>query len=163
METKTEQKDSIIRSQIIPLNDMTLLLPNTCIAEVINYSEPTPVEGAPDWFLGNLLWRGITIPIVSFEKANDVPASETSKSTRIAVLNGVSGNDKLSFYGVVVQGIPRLSSLKQTDIQEKNSSGEKLPWALSQTSIGDLDAVIPDQVEIEKMLKKAGAQTGGIY
>lgn len=158
-----EQKQSIIRSQIIPLNGMTLVLPNTCIAEVINYSEPMPVEDAPDWFLGNLLWRGITIPIVSFEKANTVPMAETSRTTRIAVLNGVSGNEKLSFYGVVVQGIPRLAALEQTDIQENVNADVALPLALTQTEIGDQEAVIPDQVKIEQMLQKAGAQTGGIY
>ena len=92
-----EKNASIVRSQIIPLNGMSLVLPNTCIAEVINYSAPMPVENAPDWFLGNLLWRGITIPIVSFEAANEVPSAEISKVTRIAVLNGVSGKNKLSF------------------------------------------------------------------
>jgi chemosensory pili system protein ChpC len=122
-----------------------------------------PVENAPDWFLGNLLWRGITIPIVSFEAANEVPSAEISKVTRIAVLNGVSGKNKLSFYGVIVQGIPRLAALEQTDIQEKAKADSVLPCALSQTEIADQDAVIPDQVKIENMLEKAGAQTGGIY
>ncbi|WP_455198526.1 chemotaxis protein CheW [Kaarinaea lacus] len=163
MKTNTEQKDSIVRSQIIPLTSMSLVLPNTCIAEVINYSEPMPVENAPGWFLGNLLWRGITIPVVSFEAANEVPAAEISRSTRIAVLNGVSGNDKLSFYGVVVQGIPRLAALEKNEIQEKANPDVSLPLALSQTEIADQDAVIPDQVKIEEMLQKAGAQTGGIY
>lgn len=158
-----EQKASIVRSQIIPLTDMNLVLPNTCIAEVINYSEPMPVDNAPDWFLGNLLWRGITIPVVSFEAANEVPSAGISKATRIAVLNGVSGNEKLSFYGVVVQGIPRLAALEQEEIQEKVNSDVTLPYALSQTEIADQDAVIPDQVKIEQLLKKAGAQTGGIY
>lgn len=158
-----EQKKSVVRSQIIPLTGMSLVLPNTCIAEVINYSEPMPVENAPGWFLGNLLWRGITIPVVSFETANDVPAAEIGKATRIAVLNGVSGNDKLSFYGVIVQGIPRLASLEETDIQEKANPDVVLPLALSQNEIADQDAVIPDQVKIEALLKKAGAQTGGIY
>lgn len=158
-----EKNASIVRSQIIPLKGMSLVLPNTCIAEVINYSAPMPVEKAPDWFLGNLLWRGITIPVVSFEAANDVPSAEITKSTRIAVLNGVSGKDRLSFYGVVVQGIPRLAALEQTDIQEKVNAESVLPCALSQTEIADQDAVIPDQVKIENMLEKAGAQTGGIY
>lgn len=158
-----EQKASIVRSQIIPLTGMNLVLPNTCIAEVINYSAPIPVEKAPDWFLGNLLWRGITIPVVSFEGVNELPSAEISKGTRIAVLNGVSGKEKLSFYGVVVQGIPRLAALQQTDIQEKANPDVSLPCALSQSEIAEQDAVIPDQVKIENMLEKAGAQTGGIY
>ena len=106
-----EQAESIVRTQVIPLTGMNLVLPNTSIAEVINYSTPSPVKNSPDWYLGVVSWRGINIPLVSFEKANDVKAARKSKSTRIAVLNGVSGNDKLSFYGVVVQGIPRLASL----------------------------------------------------
>lgn len=158
-----EQAENIVRSQIIPLNGINLVLPNTCIAEVINYIEPTPVENAPDWFLGNILWRGIEIPVVSFEVANEVPSAKNSEAARIAVLNGVSGEEKLSFYGIVVQGIPRLVTLKKDDIKEKDSSELGFPLALSQTEMGDLDAVIPDQEKIENMLKNAGAQTGGIY
>ena len=66
------QAESIIRTQIIPLTDMNLVLPNTSIAEVIGYSKPSPVKKSPDWFLGMMNWRGLTIPIVSFEKANEV-------------------------------------------------------------------------------------------
>ncbi len=156
------QTESIVRTQIIPLTGMNLVLPNTSIAEVINYSTPTTVKGAPDWYLGTVNWRGINIPLVSFEKANEVKAARKSKLTRIAVLNGVSGNDKLSFYGVVVQGIPRLVSLEESSIQEANSSTTKLPLALSQVTIADQEAVIPDQIKIEKLLKQSGAEVSHI-
>ena len=156
------QTESIVRTQIIPLTGMNLVLPNTSIAEVINYSKPSPIAGAPDWYLGMVSWRGINIPLVSFEKANEVKAARKSKSTRIAVLNGVSGNDKLSFYGVVVQGIPRLASLDESSIQEINKPATELPLALSQTTIADQDAVIPDQIKIEKLLKIAGAEVSHI-
>ena len=154
------QAESIIRTQIIPLTDMNLVMPNTSIAEVIGYSKPSAVNGSPDWFLGMVSWRGLTIPIVSFEKANEVKFSRKSKSTRIAVLNGLSGNNELSFYGVVVQGIPRLASLDESSIQEISKPKMKLPLALAQAEIADQDAVIPDQEKIEKMLKKAGVVVG---
>lgn len=157
------QAEEIVRSQIITLNGINLVLPNTCIAEVINYTEPTPVEDAPDWFLGNILWRGITIPIVSFETANEVSQPDTSGSIRIAVLNGVSGEEKLPFYGIVVQGIPRLVTLKESDIKENDHTDQVLPLVVSQIEMDDLEAVIPDQQKLEAMLKNAGAQTGGIY
>ncbi|MEE8378804.1 MAG: chemotaxis protein CheW [Gammaproteobacteria bacterium] len=157
-----EQAESIVRTQIIPLTGMNLVLPNTSIAEVINYSTPSAVEGAPDWYLGVVSWRGINIPLVSFEKANDVKAARKSKSTRIAVLNGVSGNDKLSFYGVVVQGIPRLASLEESSIQEVAKPAVSLPLALAQVTVAEQDAVIPDQIKIEKLLKQAGAEVSHI-
>ncbi|MCK4586797.1 MAG: chemotaxis protein CheW [Gammaproteobacteria bacterium] len=156
------QTESIVRTQIIPLTGMSLVLPNTSIAEVINYSTPSSVKGSPDWYLGMVSWRGINIPLVSFEKANEVKAARKSKLTRIAVLNGVSGNDKLSFYGVVVQGIPRLASLDESSIQEIANPTTKLPLALSQATVADQDAVIPDQIKIEKLLKQAGAEVSHI-
>jgi chemosensory pili system protein ChpC len=150
------QAESIVRTQIIPLTDMNLVLPNTSIAEVIGYSKPEPVKNSPDWFLGMTNWRGLSIPIVSFEKANEVKFARQSKSTRIAVLNGISGNDELSFYGIVVQGIPRLASLDEDSIQEITKPKVTLPLALAQAEVAEQDAVIPDQEQIEKMLKKAG-------
>ena len=151
------QAESIVRTQIIPLTGINLVLPNTSIAEVINYSKPSPVKDAPDWYLGMVSWRGINIPLISFETANEVKLAKKSKSTRIAVLNGVSGNDKLSFYGVVVQGIPRLASLEESGIHEIINPTVKLPLALAQATVADQDAVIPDQLKIEKLLKQAGA------
>ena len=156
------QVESIVRTQIIPLTDMNLVLPNTSIAEVIGYSKPVPVKNSPDWFLGMANWRGLTIPIVSFEKANEVKFARKSKSTRIAVLNGISGNSELSFYGVVVQGIPRLASLDEASILAVENPKVNLPLALAQTEIEEQDAVIPDQEQIEKMLKKAGVTVGHV-
>jgi len=156
------QVESIVRTQIIPLTDMNLVLPNTSIAAVIGYSKPVPVKNSPDWFLGMANWRGLTIPIVSFEKANEVKFARKSKSTRIAVLNGISGNSELSFYGVVVQGIPRLASLDEASILAVENPKVNLPLALAQTEIEEQDAVIPDQEQIEKMLKKAGVTVGHV-
>jgi chemosensory pili system protein ChpC len=154
------QAESIIRTQVIPLTGMNLVLPNTCIAEVIGYSKPSPVKKSPDWLLGMVNWRGLTIPIISFEKANEVKFARQSKLTRIAVLNGISGNNDLSFYGVVVQGIPRLASLDEASLQEITQPKVKLPLALAQAEVAEQDAVIPDQAEIEKMIKKAGVVVG---
>ena len=156
-----EQAETIVRTQIIPLTGMNLVLPNTCIAEVISFSEPGPVDDSPEWLLGMVLWRGVTIPVVSFEMANEVPAANTTKITRITVLNGISGNDELSFYGIVAQGIPRLASLDEASIQVIENPDMKLPLALAQAEIAGQGTVIPDQVKIEKLLKKAGVVVSG--
>ena len=159
---QTAQTKSIVRSQIVPLEGMNLVLPNTCIAEVIAYSEPEAIDKAPDWLLGTIAWRGVRIPIISFEMANEVPAVKASKASRIAVLNGLSGESDLSFYGVVVQGIPRLVALDEASINAVSKPEMKLPLALEQAVIADQSAVIPDQDKIENMLNKAGAKVSTI-
>ena len=58
--TQTEEISSVIRTQLIPLADMNMLLPNTCIAEVIALGDLTPVEKSPDWFLSMMNWRGVS-------------------------------------------------------------------------------------------------------
>jgi chemosensory pili system protein ChpC len=148
--------DSVVRTQLVPLCDMQVLLPNTCIAEVIAYQAPEAVSNAPDWLLGMINWRGVHIPLISFESANGQSWQSTTGQQRIAVLNGISGNDDLPFYGIVVQGIPRLLTLDRDSISAIAKPPVKLPMALEQAQFGDESAVIPDQDKIEKMIIKQG-------
>ena len=63
------KKTQYIHSQMLALSGDPLVLPNTAVAEIINYVEPTPVKDAPDWLLGTLDWRGYRIPLLSLEQA----------------------------------------------------------------------------------------------
>lgn len=152
--TQTDEKSSVVRTQLIPLADMHMLLPNTCIAEVISLGELNPVKKTPDWFLGMMDWRGVRIPVISFEAANGISTDTLTSRARVAVLNGISGEKKLPFYGVVSQGIPKLMSLDKSAISTIKKPRLKLPLAREQTQLADVDAAIPDQDKIEKLLVK---------
>lgn len=151
---KTDELSSVVRTQLIPLADMNMLLPNTCIAEVITLGELNPVKKSPEWFLGMMDWRGVRIPVISFEAANGISAAAPPRSARVAVLNGISEDEKLPFYGVISQGIPKLMALEKSAIEVNKKPDHKLPLASEQTQIADVSAVIPDQVKIEKLLVK---------
>lgn len=153
---QTETIHTAVRTQLLPLNDMNLVLPNTCIAEVINMQPIEPIKKSAEWLLGRISWRGIHVPVISFEKANGVATVTNSKNTRIAVLNSLSGDKDIPFYGIVMQGIPKLLSLQMTDINAIKKPGVKLPIAQQQAMVNDVAAVIPDQEKIEKMLLKEG-------
>ncbi len=47
-----------IRGVLIAVTGARVLLPNATVAEVITYSPPDPIEGAPAWMLGRIRWRG---------------------------------------------------------------------------------------------------------
>lgn len=146
-----------VRSQLIPLADMRLLLPTTCIAEIIDWQVPEPVDDAPVWWLGMLEWRGLRIPLLSFEAANDRPRGEISRRGRIAVLNGIGGDPELPFYALQLQGIPRLTLVDQANIGAVSEPEEPLPLVLEYAMLQEQEVLVPDQDKLEALLKSAGA------
>jgi len=153
---QTDTTSTVVRTQLLPLTDMSLVLPNTCIAEVINMQAIEPIKKSAKWLLGMTSWRGIHVPVISFETANNVATDELSKNTRIAVLNSLGGDKDIPFYGVIIQGIPKLLSLQMSDVDPIKKPDVKLPIAQQQAMIDDIATVIPDQEKIEKMLIKEG-------
>ena len=60
--------DRDIRGVLITVPQGRLLLPNASVAEVITFSDPDPIEGAPAWLLGNIRWRGWRLPLLSYSR-----------------------------------------------------------------------------------------------
>ena len=150
------QPGTTVRSQLIPLADMRLLLPTTCIAEIVDWREPEAVDGAPAWLLGILEWRGLRIPLLSFEAANGRPRGEVSRRGRIAVLNGIGGDPELPFYALQLQGIPRLVQVDQANIGTISEPGESLPLVRDHAMLQDAEVLIPDLDGLEALIKSAG-------
>lgn len=145
-----------VRSQLIPLADMYLLLPTTCIAEIIDWQQPEAVPDAPEWLLGMLAWRSLRIPLLSFEAANGRPRGEISRRGRIAVLNGIGGDPELPFYALQLQGIPHLTLVDQANIGAISEPEESLPLVLAYAMLQEQAVLIPDQDKLEALIKSAG-------
>ena len=71
-----------IYSLLIPLADARLLVPRACVAEVIGYQNPSPMERAPPWYLGLLNWNARSLPLVSFELACGLPMPAPGSRSR---------------------------------------------------------------------------------
>ncbi len=150
---QTNEKSSVIRAQLIPLSNMAIVLPNTCIAEVISLGELNPVKKTPRWFLGMMDWRGVRIPVISFEAANDIASNIPMHKVRVTVLNSISdNNDELPFYGIVSQGIPKLMRLEKSAISTLKAPGQHFPLVSEQAQLADVVAMIPDQHKVEALL-----------
>src|ERR1039457_3333395 len=66
-----------VYSLLIPLADARLLVPRACVAEVVGYQNPAPMDGAPPWYLGLVNWNARSVPLVSFECACGLPVPPT--------------------------------------------------------------------------------------
>lgn len=150
--SKTESADVSLTALLVPLGDRNLLLPNVAVAELIPYRNVQTGEGLPAWFLGQVAWRDLKLPLLSFEAAAGGQAC-VGPDARVAVLNALGGRPAVKFIALVVQGIPR--SLKVSSDVPRAS--EKLaPLELDAVRIGELIAKIPDLIGLEQKLADLG-------
>lgn len=155
------QKSSVIHSQLLPMQSVSLLLPNTSIAEIVHYQAPQSIDGAPEWLLGSVEWRGLRVPLVSFESAAGEERRDDATRRRIAILNAAHGGD-LNFFGIVTQGNPRLLNVTAQHLVEKTGAEhEKL--RLREVVVNDIDALIPDMERLEHLLRQAGARNERVH
>ncbi|CAK0768739.1 chemosensory pili system protein ChpC [Gammaproteobacteria bacterium] len=152
--------NSVIRSLLLPLIGDPLLLPSVVLAEVISYRMPEFLSGAPSWLLGLVEWRGISVPVLSFEEfrnnsLNDAYPATTPLGTRIAILNGITDNPLLPFLGLRIQGIPRLVLVREGDLilcKDKTSRADANSTMYLTVELLDQPAFIPDLEAFELLI-----------
>ncbi|MDP3817240.1 chemotaxis protein CheW [Pseudomonas sp.] len=141
-----------LTSLLLPLVDRTLLLPNVAVAELIPYRAPQLSAGMPSWFLGQIGWRDLRLPLLSFEAASDGQA-QVGAGARVAVINALGGRPAVKFIALLVQGIPRSvkvgPELARADVR-------LAPLELGAVSLGDTVLKIPDLIGLEQKLADAG-------
>lgn len=140
-----------VHSLMLPIASGHILLPSAAVAEIVEYRPPSDRAGAPAWCLGDVAWRGLQIPLVSYEAyLGDAPPAEQAR-LRIAVLNTLNGNPDLPFIGVVLAGIPRLLTAAAGSVVT-DSAREPMAGVLSQVKATDEAATIPDVDVLERSL-----------
>jgi chemosensory pili system protein ChpC len=97
-----------VYSLLVPLLDGRLIVPRTCVAEVVGYQLPAQVLGAPPWYLGSMAWAGKQIPLVSFEGLSGTPLPPPSARTRVVIFHALVGKLECGAFGVLAQGFPQL-------------------------------------------------------
>ena len=148
----TQNSANSLTGLLMPLTDRTLLLPNVAVAELIPYRAPQVSEGMPSWFLGQIAWRDLRLPLLSFEAASDGQVS-VSQGSRVAVINALGGRPSVKFIAVLVQGIPRSikvgAELMRADVALS-------PLELDAVQFGEAVLKIPDLIGLEQKLADAG-------
>ncbi len=137
---------------LIPVENKNLVLPNVSVAEIIDYRKIIKDEGLPDWHIGTLDWRTKSLPMVSFEVVNGEPhAGDDEMRAKIVIVNGVTSNEELPFWGFVSAGSPRLMRLMD-DEDIKQSDEVCGPAEQMAITISGEQAHIPDLDYIEGMI-----------
>lgn len=80
-----------------------------------------PAPSTPDWLVGYLNWRGLDLPVISYDAANGghlaVPGDNRG---RVVVLNTIGEHHHdMPFMALVTQGIPSQARLTEADIRQR--------------------------------------------
>lgn len=150
----SSQLSQDIRGVMISVTGARVLLPNATVAEVITYSPPEPLEGAPDWMLGHIRWRGWSLPVISYARMIGSAQDEGEFGAKVVVLKALGGDPRHSYFALLTQGFPRLVTVSQDALvrQESDMAVDNEPQddsVLMRVRLRDEDAVIPDVARIE--------------
>ena len=117
-----------IQAYVLPMQKQGVLLPEEAVAEVIPYEPLQRIEDTPDWFLGLLGWRGVQVPVVSFEMLSVERASfslESVASASLVIVRGTTDQQSLPFYALVSQTQPAVHGITEEMLFETGEATER--------------------------------------
>ena len=149
------ERISEIYSLLIPLLDGRLIIPRSCVAEVVGFQPPSEMPGAPPWYLGTFAWGSRQIPLVSFEGTCGQTIPPLTGRTRVVVLFALGNHVEGGYYGIVSQGFPQLVRVSADILRPDPTKTfpERTP-IISQVRMINEAPWIPDLERIEEMISE---------
>jgi chemosensory pili system protein ChpC len=137
---------------LLPLTSLSLLVPNSAVAEIIGFSAPRALADCSEWFSGVVLWRGVYVPVIAIEQMCDVASAGVGPRTRIAIIYNPEKDADLPYIGIHMQDIPR-AYLADSDSTVSGSSEGLSEYLVTRVDDEELARAIPDLDKIIAALK----------
>lgn len=146
--------DPILSTLLLPLQTSHLLVPNVSMAELVGHQLPQrPDQKLPAWIQGFVQWRGESIPLVLYENFVGKRRGAEAPDLRIAIMNSINPDYPGRFFGLLIQGIPRMLKLRAEELEFVPDVEQKGAQYVVDTPLGR--AAIPDLEALELALAKA--------
>jgi chemosensory pili system protein ChpC len=144
-----------VRTIMAPMAEGYALLPNTAIAEILEYTTPEPFKQGPGWLLGELAWHGWQVPVISYLRLIDDRANDpVTKKARILIIKTLGESTQVNYIGLLIQGLPKLKTVTAKTLIEQKV--KNLPDAIfSKVTIDDLSAYIPELSHLTSVVEEA--------
>jgi len=139
-----------VQSVLLPTAVIPLLIPGAAVAEVIGMQQLTPSQ-ARGSAIGSLRWRGIDVPVLSFEALAGVSASAINARSKMVVLYPLSGRPLIDFFGILVSADPRAMQV-DGDKLKSDDGAEDSPYLLQHCRLDGNAIAIPDLAALRDSL-----------
>lgn len=138
---------------LAPIAEDQLLIPNVAVAEVLRGQRARPAEDLPAWCMGHIMWRGVVLPLLIFEQANDSAASPPPPAAgdSVLVMNRTRDLPDLGFYALLCRGAPRLLRVAEEDL-DPVADAPLRSAELARVRLGEDEAVVPRLAFLEELV-----------
>lgn len=145
-------------SLVVPLESDRLIVPRSCVAEIVRYTLIEETEDDQHWLRGKASWNGREIPVVSFERLCGFTPPAPGGRTRIVVFHPLSVGEVSQPYGLLAEGFPQMVRVN-SDVVEADTDYTPPTDApiVCQARLLQERALIPDLEIIEALLRDAEA------
>jgi chemosensory pili system protein ChpC len=137
---------------VAEMTDESLLLPMAAVAEVVREVIPREDIRAPGWMYGWLDWRGMDIPLCSFEalSGRDMPA--LPQPAHAVILNTLDNSGQMPFFALLMQHFPGPVRVAEDDALQALALGDEESAMLMKLVLGKQTVYIPNLEQLEAQL-----------
>lgn len=128
----------------MPTHGESLLLPTTVMEEVVDFQQPTAIDSAPPWLLGQIEWENRQVPVFSFTALiNGTDSEAITPHSKIIILKSLTESGRVPYLGLLLGDLPHPVSVKPEDLEETGDDKKSL-GVFRRVSLSEREAIIPD-------------------
>jgi chemosensory pili system protein ChpC len=148
-----------VHCTLAAVDNDTLILPTSVIAEIVEFEPPRPIESAPAWMLGQVDWESWQVPVISYSALiNGVTPEQVTDKSRTLIVKSLSDASRVPYIGVLVADLPRLSQVRDGDLRETGDEARAL-GVHSRVAFKDSAAIVPDLDRLAELVAHAAYGT----
>ncbi|MBV1914727.1 MAG: chemotaxis protein CheW [Pseudomonadales bacterium] len=131
-----------------------LLLPATVVAEILYHLEIIPLEHDSPWVQGGVEWRGLTVPLVSFNEVDDIPAEAKGETRRVLICRTLSFNDRYAYVAIDFYRLPRMLFVDESSlvVLEEGMGSSEWPFVATVVDIRGNTIYVLDMEKLSNLI-----------
>ena len=140
------QLDSLsVHCVMVPGSQINVLLPGVAIDEIVDNKKISHEPAGADWFVGFVEWRGVSVPVVSFDAMLGASvANSKKKGQRVLVLNPLPERGEASRLAILSEGNPKTVTIDDAAVEMELPTDLDIRFAVMGVNVKGRLAVIPD-------------------
>ncbi len=139
-----QARATALQSLLIPTEAVPLLVPSTMVAEVMGIGDLALINSAEDCVLGVMDWRGLRVPVLSFEALVGGSTPRPGPRSKLVVFYPLPGRGRTDFFAVLANSDPRSRLVSADQLKPNDAAQEDRPCTLSVFEFDGGQACIPD-------------------